>query len=159
MPIEHIIEIVSWVITICLLCIGVPKHKYHEAQVSFFFMQTLTWVFGGVVVELHLISYPVRFFHHAFRTSFTFEYFVFPAVSALFNIYFPKKGTYINKTLYLVSFPSILTISEVLLEKYTDNIEYMKWSWFWSWLTILLSLYASYKYCQWFFAVRNADLH
>lgn len=158
MPIENKIEIVSWVIAAALLCIGVPKHKYREAQVSFFFMQTLTWFVGGVVVELHLISYPVRFFHHAFRTSFTFEYFVFPTVSVLFNIYFPKKGTYIKKTLYLVAFPSILTIGEVLLEKYTNNIEYIKWSCFWSWLTILLSLYASYKYCQWFFAVHKTDL-
>lgn len=45
MPIENKIEIVSWVIAAALLCIGVPKHKYREAQVSFFFMQTLTWGF------------------------------------------------------------------------------------------------------------------
>jgi hypothetical protein len=95
--IETKIEIVSWVITIVLLYIFVPKHKYREAHVSFLFMQALTWVFGAVVVELHLIAYPVRFFHYAFRSSFTFEYFIFPAVSVLFNVHFPKEGIYIKK--------------------------------------------------------------
>lgn len=79
-------------------------------------------------------------------------------MSALFNLHFPEKGTYITKTLYTLTFPSILTISEVLLEKYTDNIEYMKWNWFWSWLTLLFTLHTSYKYYQWFFAVHKADL-
>ena len=159
MAIETKIEIVSWVITIVLLYIFVPKHKYREAHVSFLFMQALTWVFGAVVVELHLIAYPVRFFHYAFRSSFTFEYFIFPAVSVLFNVHFPKEGTYLKKTLYTLVFPSILTISEVLLKKYTDNIKYIKWNWFWSWLTLLLTLYASYKDYQWFFAIRKTDLH
>lgn len=69
MPIENIIEIVSWVITIALLCIFVSKHKYREAHVSFLFMQALTWIFGGIVVELHLIAYPVRFFIMRFNQA------------------------------------------------------------------------------------------
>lgn len=158
MPIEHIVEIVSWVITMALLWIGVPKHKYREAHVSFLFMQALTWVFGGVVVEFHLIAYPVRSFHHAFRSSFTFEYFIFPAVSVLFNLYFPKHGSNLKKAFYLVAVPAILTIVEVALEKYTDNIKYIKWNWFWSWFTILLTLYTSYRYCQWFFAADKTEV-
>jgi len=157
LPIENIIEIASWVIAIILLYIFVPKHKYREAYVSFLFMRALTWIFGVIVVELHLIAYPVRFFHYSLRTSFTFEYFVFPSVSILFNLYFPKEGTYIKKALHTLAFPSILTVSEVLLEIYTDTIHYIKWNWFWSWLTLLLTLSASYKFYQWFFARHKAD--
>ncbi|GAA3331800.1 hypothetical protein GCM10020331_089800 [Ectobacillus funiculus] len=112
--IETKIEIVSWVITIVLLYIFVPKHKYREAHVSFLFMQALTWVFGAVVVELHLIAYPVRFFSLCFFDQAShLNIFIFPAVSVLFNVHFPKEGTYLKNIIYPCFFPSILTISEV----------------------------------------------
>lgn len=151
MLLANIVETVSWIIAIILLYLGVSKNKYREAFVSFLFMQALTWFFGGVVVQLKLIQYPVRFFPHAFQSSFTFEYFVFPAVSVLFNLYFPKNGTKVKKLVYFLAFPTILTCAEVVLEIYTDCIEYVKWHWFFSWITMLVALYVSYKFFKWFF--------
>ena len=151
MSVENMIETAVWIIGILLLYFGVPKKKYREAQVSFFIMQTLTWFFGGLVAEFNLVTYPVRFLNHAFRTSFTFEFFAFPVLSVLFNLYFPKNASWKKRGMYIFSFPSIMTFIEVLLEKYTDTIEYINWSWFFSWITILITLCISYLYYKWFF--------
>ncbi|GAA3325753.1 hypothetical protein GCM10020331_058910 [Ectobacillus funiculus] len=88
LSIEQGIEIASWMIAIALLYFYVPKRKYREAHVSFLFMQVVTWFLGVITVELKLLEYPVRFFSYTTRTSFTFEYFVFPVVSVMFNLYF-----------------------------------------------------------------------
>lgn len=149
--IEYIILISVWMVSFLLLYLCVPKVMYREAQVSFLFMQALTWFSGGIVVEMHLIRYPVRLFTHAFQSSFTFEYLAFPVISVLFNLYFPENKSWVKKALYVLTFPTILTIIEVPLEKYTDTLEYQHWNWVLIWGTRLIALYISYLYYKWFF--------
>ncbi|WP_425270946.1 CBO0543 family protein [Paenibacillus ferrarius] len=64
--------------------------KLIQAQVSFLFMQLPSWLFGSLVVEGELIEYPVGFLSVVYKASFTFEFFVFPEISAIFNVHFPK---------------------------------------------------------------------
>jgi hypothetical protein len=148
---EHLIEIGSCIIAVGLLIYGVPKSKLREASLSLLFMQSFTWVTSGIVVELKLISYPVRFFSYAFRTNFAFEYIIFPIVSVLFNLYFPRNGTVLKKLLYSITFPSVLIIGEIIVEKYTDNIRYINWNWFYSWSSMWGSLLLAYFFYRWFF--------
>lgn len=159
MSIEYSIEIASWMIALALLYFYVPKKKYREAQLSFLFMQGLTWILGLLAVELRLLEYPVRFFSYTTRVSFTFEYFVFPVVSVIFNLYFPKEGTGLRKILYSLAFPTIITIAEVILEEYTACIEYINWHWSWSWISMLVTLLLSYGYYKWFFSKYRTIQH
>jgi hypothetical protein len=159
--VEIVILIVSIIVSVLLLWTFVSKDKILKAHVSFLFMQVQTWLFGAIVVENRLIEYPVRFVYYAYRVSLVFEYFVFPTVSVLFNIHFPSGKGFIHKILYIIAFPTVLTIIEVLLEKYTDVIKYLHWAWYWSWLTMLITLLISYRYYLWFFkkVKKNEELH
>ncbi|GHH99472.1 CBO0543 family protein [Neobacillus kokaensis] len=151
MKIEYIIELGSCILALGLLFFGVPKSKLREMSVSILLMQSLTWLLGGIVVELKLIEYPTRLFSYAFRTSFTFEFIVFPIISVLFNLYFPKKSPVMTKILYSITFPTILIIGEVILKKYTNNIKYIQWNWFYSWSSMWLTLLLAYGFYKWFF--------
>lgn len=144
------ILIALWVVMAILLLLFVPRKKLLEAQLSFLFMQVLTWPFGAIVVENRLIEYPERLMEYAYRISFSFEFFLFPSISALFNIHFPKDKSVIIKILYSISFASVMTIFEVFFEKYTDLVKYIHWTWYWSWITIELTLLLSYWYYCWF---------
>jgi len=155
LTIENIIEISSCVISMGLLLRLVPLNKLREASLSLIIMQSLTWILSGVTVQYKLIEYPVRYFSYAFRTSFTFEYIMFPIISVLFNLYFPRKGSKLRKSLYTFSFPTVLIIFEIIIEKYTDNIEYLKWNWFYSWVSMLITLLIAYGYYRWFFKKLN----
>ncbi|MBO1515068.1 CBO0543 family protein [Metabacillus bambusae] len=148
--IELIIETLSWIIAILLFYFYGLRTKYREAILSFLFMQFITWPLGFVVAEMKLISYPVRFFEYASRSSFTFEYFIFPVVAALYTVYYPKNSSKIKKVFYSFLIVSVLTAAEFILERYTDNIEYLKWDWYWSWLTMLVTLQIAYHGTYWF---------
>lgn len=151
MFIEISILILSVLLTIFLLWKFTPKEKILDAQISFLFMQALTWLLGALVVEARLIEYPFRFMEHAYRISFTFEYFIFPAVSALFNMHFPADKSFMKKVQYSVSFPTAITIGEVILEKYTETINYINWNWYLTWTSMFIVLLISYRYYCWFF--------
>ncbi|WP_134705211.1 CBO0543 family protein [Ammoniphilus sp. YIM 78166] len=154
MSLESIIEVTSWVVMVILLLIFVPKTKFRDAQVIFLFHQTMTWFLGILVVELRWLEYPVRFLAFAIRTSFTFEFFVFPALAILFILKYPVAKGRLGRITYAVAFTTILTIFEVVLEKYTDLIEYHEWTWYWTWIAILVTFYVSRKYYNWFFKNR-----
>lgn len=149
------ILISSWIVVSLLLIRFIPREKIREAQLAFLSKQTMTWLFGLIVVEKGFISYPDRFFKKANRTSFTFEYFVYPALCALFNSYYPENKPNILKFLYYFSHTSIITIFEMIAVKYTNLIRYKKWSWYMSFITIWMTYYISRIYYRWFFKIRT----
>lgn len=150
--VEHRIEISSWVIMSFLLILLVPRQKIREAQLSFLFKQVMTWLFGFLVVEKNLITYPKRaFFKKATKSSFTFEYFIYPATCALFNLYYPEKRSIWIKALYYSFHSGIITILEVIAVRYTKLIRYKNWKWYWSFLSIAFTNYLSHLYHKWFF--------
>ncbi|MFT9494440.1 CBO0543 family protein [Anaerosolibacter sp.] len=148
---EYIILVIAWIITINLLIRYVPRNRSREAWLVFLFKMFLTWIFGLLVVELDMIEYPVRFFMEASMTSFTFEFFVYPAICVLFNLHYPEKKSSISQWMYYVIYCSVISIIEVILEKYTNLIIYINWEWYWTWITLLLTFYASRKFYLWFF--------
>jgi len=149
---EKKIEISAWVVTILLLIRFVPKNKFREAQVAFLFKQVITWLFGLLVVEKNLISYPSRlFFKKTVKSNFTFEYFVYPALCSLFNLYYPEKSNNVIKLIYYFFYSSIITIFEAFAIKYTNLIKFKKWTWYWSLITMWSTYYISHLHYRYFF--------
>ncbi|MCQ6276251.1 hypothetical protein JMM81_15090 [Bacillus sp. V3B] len=149
---EKIIETSSWVVMSILLIKFVPRNRIREALVIFSFKQALTWFFGLLVVERNLISYPYRmFFKKAVRSSFTFEFFIYPAICVLFNLYYPDKKSKLFKFLYYCLFSSIITFFEMIALKYTRLIKYKNWTWYLTFSTLWTFNYLSRVYHQWYF--------
>lgn len=148
---ERLFLICTWIVVAILLWIFVPRNKVREAHVIYLFKLMITWFFGLVVVQAKLIEYPVRFFSFANRTSFTFEYVVFPSVCVLFNLYFPEGTSLSRKVAHYVVYSSFLTLIEVILEKHTNLIRYIDWTWYYTWFTLAVTFWASRKYYLWFF--------
>lgn len=150
MRIEWWILLSAYVVGIGILFF-IPKNIIRLAVVAFLFKQVITFLFGLVVVELGLIEYPLRLFASVNRSSFTFEYFFFPIICAIFNVWYPNNRSILIRLGYYVLYSSILTILEVIIEKYTDLIEYIHWEWYFSWITLCLTFYFTRLFCIWFF--------
>lgn len=148
---EIFILVIAWIITIIMLILFIPKKKIREAQLVFLFKLSITWLIGLLVVEFGLIEYPVEFFKYATQTSFSFEYFIFPALCAIFNINYPNNKSYLRQFMHYVYFCTAMTIVEVLCEKYTDIIKYIHWTWYLTWITLCITFFISHKYYIWFF--------
>ena len=155
MLVERIILFLFWVITLSTWFFFIPKNKKRQAHIAFLFMQIITWLFGLLTVHLELIEYPVRLFHRASESSFTFEYFVYPTIAALFNLHFPNKRKFLGTVLYYIYFSGGITLFEFTLERNTDLIHYHGWTWSWSFITLTLTLLASRIYYKWFFNIQS----
>jgi hypothetical protein len=129
----------------------IPKNKLRLAVVAFLFLQVITFLIGSVVVEFGLLEYPIRLFSSINRASFTFEYYAFPVINAAFNVWYPNHQSTLTQWAYYVGFTTVLTIAEVIIEKYTELITYIHWEWYISWITIGLALYIGRLFCVWFF--------
>ncbi|MCL6571025.1 MAG: hypothetical protein K6T88_05000 [Bacillus sp. (in: Bacteria)] len=150
MNIDRIILLSVWILTIGLMFL-IPRVKRRLAVVAFLIKQLITLILGLTVVEFGLIIYPVRLFSKVNRASFTFEYFVYPAVCSLFNVFFPNKRSKLFKLGYYAVFCTTLTIVELIIEKKTDLIIYIHWSWYWTWLSLFATFFMSRTFCVWFF--------
>lgn len=150
MKLEWYIIIFVWISTIGLFFI-IPKDKRRIALVAFLFKQLITWFIGLIVVEYHLLSYPIRCFADVNRSSFTFEYFVYPVVCGVFNAFYPNSRPLAFKVFYYFAYCTSLTIPEALLEKYTRLIYYIHWTWYWTWITLFLTFFMTRWFCIWFF--------
>ncbi|WP_405083551.1 CBO0543 family protein [Paenibacillus psychroresistens] len=133
----------------------IPKRQIKEALYVFLFVQVFTWPVGLAVVELNLIEYPVRFFPNALKSSFTLEYLVNPVICVFFIHYFPRSSKRIIRVGYYVLWTSLLTIAESIIEKYTDLIEYINFTWYYGWLVLLFVFYISDLGYIWYFNVKN----
>lgn len=150
MLLDRIVLISVWIVTILGILLLTPREKIRDAHLVFMFKQVITWMFGLIVVEFKYIEYPIRIFEYATRTSFSFEYFIYPAVCIIFVLRFPKNKTILHKIGWYLLFPTWMTILEVLIERYTDLIHYINWSWYWTWLTLIFTFYLSRLYYTWY---------
>jgi len=150
MLIDRILLIAIWIITIIGLVLLTPRDKIREAAVAFMFKQVQTWLFGMTVVEYRLLAYPVREFPFASRTSFSFEYFIYPAVCVVFVLRFPEHKPMLYRIGWYLFFPTWMTILEVLIERYTNLVRYLHWAWYWTWVTLLITFLFSRLFYLWF---------
>jgi len=130
----------------------VKRNRIREAEVIFLSKQFMTWFFGLLVVEKGLIRYPSRlFFRKATKSSFTFEYFIYPSFCVLFNLYYPEKRSRLVKIVYYFAYSSLITSLELFAVRFTRLISYKKWKWYWTFLTLWLTFYLSRLNHKWFF--------
>ena len=152
---DYILIIVQFIVTIGLLIRYIPRNKIREANLVFLFKLLLTLVLGLTVSELRLIEYPVRLFPHATKTSFTFEFFVYPSICAIFNLNYPEKKSNFIQFMYYSYFCSMITVLEIFAEKYTNILEYINWTWYITWISLFITFFISRKYYLWFFKLNQ----
>jgi len=152
---DYMLTIIEWITTIGLLIRFIPRDKIREAHVTFLFKQILSWILGLSVAELKLIEYPVRLFPYANKTSFTFEFFVYPAICAIFNTNFPIKKSLFSRFMYYFYYCTTMTVMEIFTEKYTNILKYIHWTWYITWITLFITLFISRRYYVWFFKLNK----
>lgn len=149
---EYRLIIIGLTITLGLLLVFIPKNKIREAQVGFLGKLVITWLLGLTVVECGLIEYPARlFFREANKTSFEFEFFIYPSICAIFIVNYPEKKSSFGQFMYYFYYCTSLTVIEVIVEKYTNILNYIHWSWYITWISFFITFYVNKKYNDWFF--------
>ncbi|TRZ39914.1 hypothetical protein CEQ21_02920 [Niallia circulans] len=141
------------ILCIISLYVFVPKDKKRDAWVLFLFLQLITWPAGLFTVEKGWIEYPIQLLPqtNAYnKTSFSFEFFFFPVVAIFFSLYFPRRKNWMIIILYYVGIAGFFTMLEGVLERYTALVNYKEWTWYWSFITVVISLVINDSCYKWF---------
>lgn len=138
-----------WAISVIGMLL-VPKRNRRKAQVAFLFQQFLSWILGLIVVQNNWLEYPVRELRHNY-SSLTFEFMGYPIIAVYLNIYYPKVKKGWTRCLFVLAFPAAITLIEVLLETHTQLIKYHTWNWYWTFISIFVTLQLSLLFNRWFF--------
>lgn len=131
--------------------VAIPARRRREAYAVFLFQNMLAWFLGLIAVEAGWLIYPVRELAKSSSTSFVFEYLCYPVVTVYYNLLYPEKGSPAAKLGWTALFAFGITIPELLIESYTDLVRYTGWKWYWTTLSVGLTLGASRLFFNWFF--------
>jgi hypothetical protein len=139
---EMIISISAFIIALLILILVVDWRYFRDWIVVFLFKCNLDFIWGSPVVNLKMLEYPVRFFSVYYETSILFELWVFPILCILYNQVTRNRG--IGPILYYaVIFSAGITAIEYPIERYTDLIRYLDWSWFTTFYTLIITFLLS----------------
>lgn len=150
MTVDVLVLILMWVIGLLSFIFFTPKNRKRRFILAFFICQTLTWLDSLLLVKFHLIAFPVREFPKASDLLLTVNYFFIPLLCGFYIISKPKRN-YFVRLVYLSIWVTGTVLLIVLLEKYTNLIEYIHYAWYWSWLDFFGVYTISKGLYQWFF--------
>ncbi|WP_396265821.1 CBO0543 family protein [Halobacillus shinanisalinarum] len=131
--------IILWflhILGVVVFIFSLRKPPRKDWLIMFFISAYLAIILGVLVVEGHLITYPVSLYKH-FQSSVLFEFLLFPVLC-----------TYYYQTSYFTGvfgmvwqagvYSGVLTIVEFCLERYTELIKYLQWDWYYTFISVFL---------------------
>lgn len=142
LSLEYLIMLLAGIISLFLLIFAIDWRYFRDWIVVFLYKCVLDFCWGGPVQHLHLLEYPVRLLPHYYETSIFFELWVFPILCVFYNQITRQRGLW-PIIYYALLFSAVMTAIEYPLELYTDLIKYLKWSWFTTFYTLILSFLSS----------------
>lgn len=145
-----------WFIAFTVVTFFVPRTRWAEAIFIFLISNSFTWINALIHLELGLISFPVRLFPKATDLSISLDYFLFPILFVLYILYEPKENWRI-RILYLVLWVSGIVILDILLDRSTNLIKFIHYTWYWAWLDICILFISVRMFYAWYFR-RGADV-
>ncbi|WP_110111809.1 CBO0543 family protein [Bacillus sp. CGMCC 1.16541] len=147
---EVIILLVALALIIGLLIRIVPREKIKEAQLIFWFSQTLTWLVQFLQVAFDFVKFPFREFPHATNLSFSFHYFVYPGLIVFFMFTYPTKGHRVKRVMHYILFSIGTALMNDVLSETTDLLTYTGWKWYIGAIINVLVLFLVRQFFRWF---------
>ncbi|MEK4670459.1 CBO0543 family protein [Niallia sp. FSL R7-0271] len=147
---NELILIVSWVISIGLLLLLIPKKYLRVSIIAFLFSSTIAWAYEYIQVLFGLLEFPYREFAKATKLSFSLHYAVYPTFFVFFIVYYPTDKSTLRKFFHTFLFNLLLATYTFLLNKYSSLIEFKHWNFFLSVGINFFMLYIVRRFVFWF---------
>ena len=134
---EWVIKWIFLLISLGILFYWIRNPPFKDWPLVFFSTGYFSVLIAVVLVEKGWFSFPTRFLSEHFQSSILYEYLILPVISVFYNrtTYFSKMIGILGQAI-LYSIP--MTVIELLMEKYSDLIEYHKWTLLHTFLSLIL---------------------
>lgn len=150
MAIEYIIMILMWISGLIAFILFTPKNRRRRLIFAFLVCKTFAWLTNLLQAWYGVISFPIREFPEATSVLITTGYFFYPLICGFYIIFEPKANLMV-RFFYLAIWVSAAAIFEVVIEMYTNLIEYIHFAWYWTWIEFFCLFAVSNIIYKWFF--------
>jgi len=147
---NELILIFSWIISIGLLLMFVPKKNIRLSIITFLFSSTVAWAYEYTQVLFGLLEFPYREFAKATKLSFSLHYAIYPTFFVFFILFYPVDKGRIKKFFHTLVFNLLLATYTFLLNEHSSLIEFKHWNFFFSVCINFIMLYIIKKFVFWF---------
>ncbi|WP_102273091.1 CBO0543 family protein [Cytobacillus massiliigabonensis] len=151
MMMEHFILAAMWIFGFIGFILFIPRKNRRKGIFAFMIFQAFIWLCDMPSFKFGLLSAPVREFPKATDLAITIDYFFYPVLFSIFYVSQKRQGTKWMKFIYSLVWISAITLFDIVIEKYTDLLEYGRLTWYGMWLYIGLLFFVSLTCCNWFF--------
>ncbi|MFJ8256640.1 CBO0543 family protein [Peribacillus asahii] len=151
MLMEHLILVAMWLLGFVGLILFIPRKNRRKGLFAFMMFQAIIWLCDMPAFKYGLLSAPVREFPKATDLALTINYFFYPALFSIFYVHKKVKGSLWSRFTYFFVWISIITLFDIVIERYTDLLEYGLLTWYGMWIYIGFLFYVSRVCCNWFF--------
>ncbi|MDR7001357.1 CBO0543 family protein [Neobacillus niacini] len=151
MLVERIILVAMWLSGFVGLILFIPRNDRRRGILALLMFQGIIWLCDMPSFQLDLLRAPVREFPKATDLPFTIDYFFYPVLFSIYYVHKKRRGSLGYRMTYFFVWVSIITLYDIVLERYTDLLEYDLLPWFGVWIYIGFLFYLSQVCCNWFF--------
>ncbi len=151
MLMEYLILVAMWLFGFVGFILFIPHKERRKGFLAFFMFQAIIWLCDMPSFQFGLLSAPVRLLPKATDIPLTINYFFYPVLFSIFYVNKRVKGSLWFRITYFFVWVSVITLFDVVIERYTDLLEYGLLSWWGMWIYIWFLFYVSQFCCNWFF--------
>lgn len=151
MLMEHWILIAMWLFGFVGFILFIPRKNWRKGFLAFLIFQAIIWLSDMPAFQYGVLSAPVRELPKATDLPLTIDYFFYPV---LFSIFYVNKRVWASlwsRMTYFFIWISVITLFDIVIERYTDLLEYGFLTWWGMWIYIWILFYLSQVCCNWFY--------
>ncbi|WP_010096259.1 CBO0543 family protein [Ornithinibacillus scapharcae] len=148
---DYVILAAMWLFGIAGFFLLIPRNNRRKGILSFMVFQGIIWLCDMPSFKYDLLSAPVRVLPKATDLTITINYLFYPV---LFSIYYVNRRVNSSipyRIIYYLFWVSSITLFDVILERYTNLLEYGRITWSGMWIYIGFIFFVSVLICNWFY--------
>ncbi|RID89170.1 hypothetical protein D1953_00970 [Peribacillus asahii] len=151
MLMERLILVAMWLFGFVGFILFIPRKNRRKGLFAFMMFQSIIWLCDMPAFKYGLLSAPIREFPKATDLALTINYFFYPALFSIFYVHKKVKDGLWSRFAYFFVWVSIITLCDIVIERYTDLLEYGLLTWYGMWIYIGFLFFVSRVCCNWFF--------
>lgn len=151
MLMERLILVAMWLFGFVGFILFIPIHDQRKGFLAFLMFQADIWLCDMPSFQFGLLSAPVREFPKATDLPITIDYFFYPVLFAIYYVNKRVNSSLSSRRIYFLIWTTIITLYDILIERYTDLLKYEILPWYGMWIYIVFMFYISQVCCNWFY--------
>jgi len=151
MRMEHLILLLMWLFGFVGFILFVPKKDSRKGILAFMMFQAIIWLCDMPAFKYDLLRAPVRELPKASDLPLTIDYFFYPVLFSIFYVHRRVEGSLGSRITYFLVWVSAASLLDIVIERYTDLLEYKFLKWYGMWMYIGFLFYISQVCCNWFY--------